>query len=731
MSAKFIRHPDREVGVEKLYYFRKTYFFDAPTAGKVSIMADARYKLWVNGMFVSAGPCKGNRHLRYYDEVDLTPYLRDGENEFYAALLNLTSSDDMDVKEINVASVWRSGDGYLYIKGTVDDKTGTHAIETDTTWSCAEETHLTFSTQFFVGLNEHVAVGYGSALTWISAAASPMPPRVAGDTIPFGEILSSYARPRPIPHLYYRPREFGYHDGYYDAGELTCGYIRMQARGKGNITVTYGECFVKGDKDNFEKGDRTDTTLTLLGHDDTFEVDGNLNFESFWFRTFRYVKIACTGDVEVVKFDYAETGYPVEIAENYDFGNDRNNALWEISARTLKRCMLETYVDCPYYEQLQYCMDTYSQTLYTYMISPDTRLAKRAIDDFAATWRPGYLTEARAPSCKRQYIPGFSLFFIYMINMYEARTEDTAGIRPYLPIVDGILGYFDSVRNAAGQIPASDMWDFVDWADVWRQDEGAPITCRGEGITVYTMMYAHALRCAARLMRAVGRGAVAEEYLLRADEALDAVQMNCYDATRNLYADSEKKTQFSQHAQIWAVLTGLVKDEKARDLLRRSTTLDAQAGYAYAYLWFRALEKAECYEELSGEMMERFYGLIDMHCSTIPETPYSYTRSECHAWGAVALYEFTTMALGVKLVDNSPRILKISPRPQGTDHASGVVYTKWGRVDVKWEIKGDTFCLFVTNPDTVAAEITAPLGYQNYEITLNGKRVPPHYIAKR
>ncbi len=731
MSAAFIRHPSRAVGVEKLYYFRKTYRFDMPMTGCIKIMADARYKLWVNGVFVSAGPCKGNRHTRYYDEVDIAPYLQDGENLIYASLLNLTSSDDMDVKEINVASVWRSGDGYLYLSGEVTDREGTHPIETDATWESAVEEHLIFSTQFFVGLNEHVTAGYGSALTWVPAAPSPMPPRVMGDTIPFGEILSSYARPRPIPLLYYKPRTFTYHDGYYDAGELTCGYIRMRAHGRGKLTVTYGECFVHGDNEAFSKGDRTDTSLTLLGHDDTFEVDGELCFESFWFRTFRFVRVVAEGNVTLDSLDYAETGYPVEISEDYDFGSDRDNALWEISARTLKRCMLETYVDCPYYEQLQYCMDTYSQTLYTYMVSPDTRLAKRAIDDFAATWKPTYITEARAPSCKRQYIPGFALFFIYMVNMYEARTEDTAGVKPYLPIVDGILSFFDSARNAAGQIPASDMWDFVDWADVWRADEGAPITRRGEGISIYTMMYAHALRCAARLMRAVGRGTVAEEYLLRADEALDTVQLHCYDAGRGLYADSERREQFSQHAQIWAVLTGLVSGESARELLRRSLTLEAQAGYAYAYLWFRALERAECYEELGGEMKERFASLLDMHCSTIPETPYPHTRSECHAWGAVALYEFTTITLGVKLTDNSPRILKVAPRPQGTTHARGVVFTKWGRVDVKWEIRDTVFSLDLTTPDTVAAEITAPHGYESYEITLNGKRVPPHFIAAK
>ena len=131
MKAKMIRHPDARFGEEALYYFRRTYTLCDPKGGSVKILADARYKLWVNGTFVSCGPCKGSRHMRYYDEVDLTPYLVKGENTFFVTLLNLHGLEYMDVGDINLNAVIRSGEGFLAIAGTVLDGEETVVIRTD------------------------------------------------------------------------------------------------------------------------------------------------------------------------------------------------------------------------------------------------------------------------------------------------------------------------------------------------------------------------------------------------------------------------------------------------------------------------------------------------------------------------------------------------------------------------------------------------------------------------
>jgi len=62
-------------------YLRKT--FDLPANAKSAhllVSADSRYQLFVNGTFVSRGPARCDRRWQYYDEWDITPYLRAGRN---------------------------------------------------------------------------------------------------------------------------------------------------------------------------------------------------------------------------------------------------------------------------------------------------------------------------------------------------------------------------------------------------------------------------------------------------------------------------------------------------------------------------------------------------------------------------------------------------------------------------------------------------------------------------
>ena len=405
------------------------------------------------------------------------------------------------------------------------------------------------------------------------------------------------------------------------------------------------------------------------------------------------------GNLSIGSFDYLETGYPLHVSDGYDFGNEKDNRLFDISVNTLKRCMHETYTDCPYYEQLQYTMDTYSQILFTYQLTTDRALAEKAIDDFAASYRVGGLTQSRFPVITAQYIPGFSLFFVLMLYEHARRFGDLRFLRKYLHIADGVVDWFVN-RLQDGMVPTSALWDFIDWSKGYENGE----IPTNDSIATYSMMLVYTLDKLAYLHGLLGNSAAG--YVELAQKIKAAVHAQCYDESRRLYADSPAKSHYSQHQQIWAVLCGMETGDEAKDLLRRSNALETAITPAYMYLYFRALDMAGIYGE-SETIMDQLRTLVDLGCTTTPETLFETNRSECHAWSAVAIYEFTAKVLGVTYCDDK---IRIAPYVNGRTHAEGQVATPVGMVKCQWKQKSDHFTITIQLPEGEQALLTMPNG---------------------
>ena len=137
--------PGAQYSETKLYWFRRVLTLPkAPQKAILHISAEARYKLFINGQRAAFGPCRSSAEEKYYDTVDVTAYLREGDNEIFCPVLQLTETSDMTAPRMLYA-VRRTGNLALAVKLTCslegsDDIT----LITDDCWEACPAPDSTF-----------------------------------------------------------------------------------------------------------------------------------------------------------------------------------------------------------------------------------------------------------------------------------------------------------------------------------------------------------------------------------------------------------------------------------------------------------------------------------------------------------------------------------------------------------------------------------------------------------
>lgn len=525
------------------------------------------------------------------------------------------------------------------------------------------------------------------------------------------------------------------------AGVEECGYLEYSFVGgkDASVETLCSEAYALPGKPNESnpqapvnplKGDRTDfARQTLFGHTSVYRVAGYgtddvpETYEPYWFRTFRFIRLTIeTADepLTINRFSYRETGYPLDVKTNVSASDPDFADIWDISVRTLLRCMHETYFDCPFYEQLQYAMDSRSEILYTYCTSADDRLARQAMEAFRRSQRPDGMTNSDAPTFKSNVIPSFSIYYLSMVYDHMMYFGDRKLVLEHLPAIDAILSHFESSRmegglvgHLGGPLFRDRFWSFVDWTPQWNGNAGVPtaISQGTRSLTIESLLYVYGLQYAAALCEFVGRKGLAEEYLGRAEAVKAAVNASCWGTftdenhvTHRLLQDGAGINEFSVHTQVFAVLTGLVTPEEGKDLLHMTVGKAgiAQSSVSFMIYLFRAMEIAGIYEETDA-LWDLWRRMIANHLSTCVENGTD-ERSDCHAWASLMCYELPAVSLGVRPAAPGFSKVHIAPETGALSSASGDVVTPRGMVHVAWKKKEDgTLDLSYTLPEGMEA----------------------------
>lgn len=747
-----------------LYYFRHEFELDdQPLEARISISADTRYKLFVNGNFVEVGPSKGDLQLWFLDTIEISRYLNRGKNVIGVVVLRFP----LDPRK-GTSGMFRTPYPGLYVDLHLTNNQGDLTrITSDATWRVHKVPDFNIIDQDMFGslqlyeersgnqeLQGWKTSGYDNT-GWLTAVAYPAhmingqdsPGNLHERTIPFmfrrhcrfDRVVTVREGQQNTPNwsklilsdepITIRPHRREIVE--LSAGEEMTAYIQLRMMaGKGTtIQILQAESYLQDGETSTNgfaipiKGDREDYRSGHLdGPVDIYHVSGFGCKDSeevispFFFRTFRFIRLSIETAEEplvLTKFDYEETGYPLMIQSGGETSDESLQKIWDISARTLQRCMHETYEDCPFYEQLQYVMDSRLQMLYTYAVAYDDRLARKCLDDMRRSQRYDGLLNSCYPSVESNVIPTFSLYYILMLDDHRQYFDDTRLLEMHLPTVQRILHFFEqhvTDKGIVGKIGGirtenrDQYWSFVDWTPEWNETNGIPVATESGPLTIESLAYVMGLQAAARIANAINQTELAKNYTQKAVVLQQSIRLQC-TGRNGMLQDGPGVETYSQHVQVYAVLTDTVSQSCGRENLLR--TIDhkdeyAQCSVAMAFYLFRALEKTGLYSR-TDEYWNIWRRMVAKNATTCFEAEDG-DRSDCHAWGALILYELPTVILGVRPSKPGFREVLIKPEPGYLHWAKGTVITPSGLIAIEWK-QTDQLEVIVNVPENIVINI--------------------------
>ena len=533
--------------------FRKKFVlprFDAKTSRAVMrITADDYYKLRINGMAVTQGPAPAYPSAYYYNEVDVTEYLREGENvisvhQYYQGLVN---------------RVWVSADlrSMIWAELEVD---GEIVLATDETWKCA--VHTGYTPLGLIGYETQYCEQYDSRA-----------PEVNFHRTDFDDLDWGYAR--FMKHGDYtfvkQPTEQLAFEGAYPVKrENLPGCIRVDFGQEmvGTLTITGvgnpGDCVtIRYGEELNEDGTVRYEMRCNCRYEDKWILSGGADwFIPYDYKAFRYAEILYPETAQIHLIQMAVRHYPYEKRASYTNVPDEMGDILTLCENTIKYGMQECFVDCPTREKGQYSGDVSISGRSHAILTGDTAMMKKAIREFCHS---AFICEglmAVSNGSLMQEIADYSLQMPAQACFVYALDHDLDFLREIEPAMTGVYRYFRRYMRTDGLIEGvKDKWNLVDWPANLRDGYDFPLPKPiGDGVhNVLNALWCGFLDAMDELYTNLGMPVTGE-----ADRVKSAFVKEFYNPDTGLYCDSGTLTHSAAHSGILPLLFDIGTQDEAR-----------------------------------------------------------------------------------------------------------------------------------------------------------------------
>ncbi len=702
---------------------------DTPGRAVLRIFADARYILWVNGVYVGRGPGRFELNGPEYDCHDLTKYLRRGDNLF--AVLAYSTPDGANWKimkhtpgfcaamEIAGTNAWTTRDGWRcstqtrYARilgggGYADDGT------VDLRRECGEWWKPSFSETDW---RKPVSVD-GSA--WGPLTASRIPNlRETAVPITFGNGVQLPVRLTGNDRLKVH------------APGVTLGYVRMKLIGSPGTELTVGGC----DHSRFilKDGPQEIFTVDARGRNPEFEV------------------AVTSGTATITDFQLIERLYPFDRIGAFECDDPLLNTVWSLGTNTCRLMSEDAYISGARKERSEWmdnsppCFDV-TRVAFAGVnangdrVNADPRLLEECLRRTGLSLQPNGCVRANtSEDCVdlHSIMEDRACEWIHAFRIDYDATGRTELLREMWPAITAQLDYFIRHKTARGLVNCR---DWVAW--------GNPLAyAHGETTTLNAFVY-RALADGAWLGRLIGKDEEAARFDREAvalGRAINAILWD--DASKSYFGgyftDADlanpdrglKKTRFEDvlrvqnnlceptwHANLYMLDRGPVPPERLADTRAAMLRLAPQPTHSIMeyYYYGRQLYTLDAPETDTSVLNFVRRGWKAMATDNKDGTTWESLNGgyHDHPYGMVPAWLLSAYVLGVRWADGIPtnRKLIIEPHPGDLKYAKGVVESEAGPVQVNWKRETGKFEISGRTP------IPATLRLLAAAIQINGQQ---------
>lgn len=718
---------------------------------RVTLSADQRYVLMLDGAVVGRGPAFGDVNNWHSQSLTLAP---GGGKHLLEAVVWKLGTSGFSGDRPSAQMTYRTG-FILKADGGYDAKltTGTAMWEVGVLEGTVPAGIGADGEAFGVGCQFKVS---GTSVLAEQprkfAVASVVRPK--GATAPDGGgVLAKgwHVKPSLLPeqqHRTIRPGqtptafEVAAHsrvERLFDLGNYYCAYPQLKASGGKNAKITWGWTEALRDpsiKDSYSwnkavdvvrcsKTDRTrregmvfDEKYAMV---DTFVCDGRPDalFTTPWWRCGRWCRLVVETDDEplsVTDVSLEETRYPLEEESSFETDDPTLKPIEAMCVRGVQMCAHEIMYDCPFWEQQMYPGDCRVSFLAMAAVAGDDRLVRQGLELFDGARRADGSIPMNWPGRHDQHSTTWTLSWVMSVGDYARWHGDAAWLKARLPGLEHTMLGLGLHENRRGLLEDAPGWNYLDWVAEWRKDTFAPPgAAKGKGESaVLNLLYLRGISATADALEACGEAERAVFWRRKAERLGRTVLAVFWDDTSGRIADTPDKTSFSDHAQALAITSGCLPDNacgRALEALAKPPAGQARASSFGLHYVFEAFAKTG-----RGDLMLdnlgcwRQYVAMNMNC---PLESLVFPRSDCHGFGAHPLFHFHSGVAGV--TPDAPFFAKVRVAPSPgrlrriharTPHPNGFVET-----DLRFDGKGG-----------VAGKVILPFGISG-TFVWNGRQV--------